>query len=263
MLVSSYQLVERKGTNRHRKEDFVRPSGEAEAEAYITTSQLEAPSRPIGTSDRAKMGRRRALTVGGGWWLCERNSQIISPLERPAGGFMRELLKDAAERAARYLSSVSERSVAPRPEDVARLSGLGGPMPEGGMEPAHVLAMLDEIGSPATVASAGPRYFGFVIGGSLPATLAANWLAGAWDQDAALGVMSPSAAAVEEIARVWLCELLGLPASCGVGVVTGATMANFACLAAARHALLSRAGWNVEEDGLFGAPPLTVVVGEA
>lgn len=175
---------------------------------------------------------------------------------------MGNLLMDAAERAARYLSTVTERSVAPRPEDVARLSGLGGPMPEGPMEPAHVLAMLDEIGSPATVASAGPRYFGFVIGGSLPATLAANWLAGAWDQDVALGVMSPLAAAVEEIARVWLCELLGLPASCGVGFVTGATMANFACLAAARHALLSRAGWNVEEDGLFGAPPLTVVVGD-
>jgi glutamate/tyrosine decarboxylase-like PLP-dependent enzyme len=175
---------------------------------------------------------------------------------------MRELLIEAAERSARYLAGVGERSVAPRAEDVARLSGLGGPMLEGPMEPARVLAMLDDIGSPATVASAGPRYFGFVIGGSLPAALASNWLAAAWDQDAALSVMSSAAAAVEEIARGWLCEVLGLPASCGVGFVTGATMASFTCLAAARHALLGSAGWDVEEDGLFGAPPLTVIVGE-
>ncbi len=175
---------------------------------------------------------------------------------------MRELLVDAAERAARYLSGVGERSVAPRAEDVARLGGLGGPMPEGSTEAARVLAMLDDIGSPATVASAGPRYFGFVIGGSLPAALAANWLAAAWDQDAALSVMSPTTAALEEIARGWLCEVLGLPPACGVGFVTGATMASFTCLAAARHALLGRAGWYVEENGLFGAPPLTVVVGD-
>ena len=175
---------------------------------------------------------------------------------------MRELLIDAAERAARYLAGVGERSVAPGAEDVARLSALGGPMPEGPTDPARVLAMLDDIGSPATVASAGARYFGFVIGGSLPAALASNWLAAAWDQDAALTSMSPTAAALEEIARGWLCEALGLPASCGVGFVTGATMASFTCVAAARHALLMRAGWNVEEDGLFGAPPLTVVVGD-
>jgi glutamate/tyrosine decarboxylase-like PLP-dependent enzyme len=175
---------------------------------------------------------------------------------------MQELLMNAAERAARYLAGLKDRSVAPRAEDVARLSELGGPMLEEPADPARVLAMLDDIGSPATVASAGPRYFGFVIGGSLPAALAANWLAAAWDQDVALTVMSPAAAATEEIARGWLCEVLGLPASCGVGFVTGATMASFTCLAAARHALLGRAGWNVEEDGLFGAPPLTVIVGE-
>jgi glutamate/tyrosine decarboxylase-like PLP-dependent enzyme len=175
---------------------------------------------------------------------------------------MKELLVDAAERAARYVSSVGERSVAPRVEDVARLSALGGPMPDGRSSPERVLALLDEFGSPATVASAGPRYFGFVIGGTLPAALAANWLAGAWDQNAALSVMSPVAAAVEDIALRWLCELLGLPPSCGVGFVTGATMANFTCLAAARHAVLHRAGWDVERDGLFGAPPITVVVGE-
>jgi glutamate/tyrosine decarboxylase-like PLP-dependent enzyme len=175
---------------------------------------------------------------------------------------MKELLMDAAERAARYVSCIGDRGVAPRVEDVTRLSGLGGPMPYGPTEPARVLAMLDDIGSPATVASAGPRYFGFVIGGTLPATLAANWLAGAWDQNAALSVMSPVAAAVEDIALRWLRELLGLPQSCGVGFVTGATMANFTCLAAARHAVLGRAGWDVEQDGLFGAPPITVVVSD-
>jgi glutamate/tyrosine decarboxylase-like PLP-dependent enzyme len=175
---------------------------------------------------------------------------------------MRELLKDAAERAARYLDGVSERSVSACAEDVARLGELGGPTPEGPTDAARVLAMLDDIGSPATVASAGPRYFGFVIGGSLPAALAANWLSGAWDQDAALSVMSPAAAALEEIAGGWLCDVLGLPAGCGVGFVTGATMASFTCLAAARHALLTKAGWEVEENGLFGAPPLTVVVGD-
>src|SRR5271154_1226203 len=121
--------------------------------------------------------------------------------------------------------------------------------------------MLDQIGSPATVASTGARYFGFVTGGSLPAAMAANWLAGAWDQNAALFAQSPVASRIEEIASGWLLDVLALPKTCGMGFVTGATMANFTALAAARHALLSRAGWDVEERGLFGAPEITVVVG--
>jgi glutamate/tyrosine decarboxylase-like PLP-dependent enzyme len=124
------------------------------------------------------------------------------------------------------------------------------------------VAILDQLGSPATVASAGPRYFGFVTGGSLPASLAANWLAGAWDQNAVLEVASPIAARLEQIARVWLLDLLGLPDVAGVGFVTGATMANFAGLAAARHAVLQDVGWDVEAQGLFGAPPVTVIVGD-
>ena len=175
---------------------------------------------------------------------------------------MRDLLMNAAERSARYVAGVRDRAVAPRPEDLARLDALRGPMPEQPSDPATVLALLDDFGSPATVASSGGRYFGFVIGGSLPAALATSWLANAWDQNAALSVMSPVAAAIEDVALGWLREILGLPPSCGVGYVTGATMANFTCLAAARHALLGRAGWNVEENGLFGAPPITVVVGE-
>ena len=175
---------------------------------------------------------------------------------------MKKLLAETADRSGRYLAGLPHRSVAPLPEDVARLEALGGPLPDGPADPAEVLALLDDIGSPATVASAGGRYFGFVIGGSLPAALAANWLAGAWDQNAAMQVMSPVAAKLEEIVLAWMVDLLGLPAGSGAGFVTGTTMANFTALAAARSTLLHRAGWNVEEDGLFGAPPIHVVVGD-
>ena len=174
---------------------------------------------------------------------------------------MDDVLRMAAERGVQYREAVGERRVAPSPEAVARLAELGGPLPGGPSNPADVLTLLDDIGSPATVASAGGRYFGFVTGSSLPAALAANWLAGAWDQNGVFAIASPVAAAVEEIALGWLVELLGLPAGTGAGFVTGATMGNFTCLAAARHAVLERAGWNVEEQGLFGAPPVTVVVG--
>lgn len=175
---------------------------------------------------------------------------------------MRELLTDAAERALRYVSGIAARRVAPTPEDTARLNAFREPLPEDPCNPADVLSLLDEVGSPATVASTGGRYFGFVTGGTLPAALAANWLAGAWDQNAAFRAMSPVSAALEEVVLEWLCDLLNLPPSCGGSFVTGASMANLTCLAAARHALLKRAGWNVEEDGLFGAPPLTVIVGD-
>jgi glutamate/tyrosine decarboxylase-like PLP-dependent enzyme len=175
---------------------------------------------------------------------------------------MKKLLTDAAERAAHYLASLSDRNVAPWPENVARLEELAGPLPQTPGDPAEVLALLDGVGSPATVATAGGRYFGFVIGGSLPAALAANWLAGAWDQNASLQVMSPVAAKLEEIVLAWTLDLLGLPSQAGAGFVTGTTMANFTALAAARTALLHGAGWNVEEDGLFAAPPIRVVVGD-
>jgi len=135
-------------------------------------------------------------------------------------------------------------------------------LPEGPTAPDAVIDLLDRIGSPATMATAGGRFFGFVHGGCLPAALAANWLAGAWDQNAALFTSSPIASRLEEVAQRWLVELLDLPAECGAAFVTGATMASFTCLAAARTAMLQRLGWNVEADGLFGAPPLTVVVSE-
>jgi glutamate/tyrosine decarboxylase-like PLP-dependent enzyme len=175
---------------------------------------------------------------------------------------MKNLLQETANRATRYLDEIATRRVVPLPAEVARLEALGGPLPEGPSDPAETLALLDDIGSPATVATTGGRYFGFVIGGTLPAALAANWLAGAWDQNAAMQVMSPVSAKLEEIVAAWMLDLLGLPRGSGVGFVTGTTMANFSALAAARTTLLRRAGWNVEEDGLFGAPPIRVVVGD-
>ncbi|HEY0376070.1 MAG TPA: pyridoxal-dependent decarboxylase [Pyrinomonadaceae bacterium] len=173
---------------------------------------------------------------------------------------MRELLEKTAERAISYLESLDERRVYPSPEAVARLSKLDEPLPEEPVSPEEVIRTLDEVCSPATTAMAGPRYFGFVIGGSLPATVAANWLAAAWDQNTGLHNSTPATARVEQVALGWLLDLFDLPKTCGGAFVTGATTANFSALAAARHALLQRAGWDVEADGLFGAPPITVVV---
>jgi glutamate/tyrosine decarboxylase-like PLP-dependent enzyme len=139
---------------------------------------------------------------------------------------------------------------------------LGGPLPASGLDANEVIKILNETAGPATVASAGGRYFGFVIGGSVPAALGAAWLVSAWDQNAGLRVASPAAVILEDIALRWVADALGLPASTGGALVTGATMANFTCLAAARHAVLARAGWDVEANGLFGAPEIRVVVGE-
>jgi glutamate/tyrosine decarboxylase-like PLP-dependent enzyme len=172
------------------------------------------------------------------------------------------LLHDTADRAVHYLEGLEHRSVQPSGAGLAGLARLQAPLPEGPREPAEVLAELDEIGSPATMASAGGRYFGFVIGGSLPAALAANWLATAWDQNAGLRIESPIAAALEDVALGWLVDLLLLPPGTGGGFVTCATAANVAGLAAARHALLAREGWDVEAKGLFGAPSITVIVGD-
>src|SRR5271169_561006 len=175
---------------------------------------------------------------------------------------MKDLLAETAARSARYSAAVGSMRVAPEPQGVARLEALGGALPQNPSNPADVLALLDDVGSPATVATTGGRYFGFVIGGALPAALATNWLAGAWDQNAAMQIMSPVAAKVEEIVRDWTLDLLGLPSTAGIGFVTCTTMANFSGLAAARSALLQRVGWNVEEDGMFEAPAIRVVVSE-
>ena len=174
---------------------------------------------------------------------------------------MRDLLTDASARALRYLETLDSRSVAPQPSDVARLRAFDEPLPLHPTDPAEALRLLDEIGSPATTAMAGRRFFGFVIGGSLPIALAANWLAGAWDQNTGLHRPSPGTAYLEQVALRWLLDILGLPGESGGAFVTGATVANLCALAAARHAVLKKVGWNVEADGLFGAPPITVWIG--
>jgi len=175
---------------------------------------------------------------------------------------MSPILLDAAHRANRYLELLHERSVAPTADAVRALDGLGGPVPDAGCTAESVLAELDEIGSPATVANAGGRYFGFVIGGGLPVSLAANWLAGAWNQNVAMEVMSPVGARLERVALDWTRELLDLPAGTQGAFVTGDTLANFAALAAARYQVLKNVGYDVASHGMSGAPPIAVVVGE-
>ncbi len=170
-------------------------------------------------------------------------------------------MEDAAHRAMRYLNLLAHRSVVPEPIDIAGLAKLDGPLPQAPMDARRVLALLDEVVGPATVAMAGPRYFGFVTGGSLPAALAASWLASAWDQNAGFYASTPGVAHLESVVLRWLNELFGWGASTAGAFVTGATMANFTALAAARHHVLERAGWSVEANGMFGAPPVTVIVG--
>lgn len=173
----------------------------------------------------------------------------------------RKLLRKTAERSIRYLKDLDERPVAPDPAAIAALERLDTPLPKKPLSDRKVLALLDKLGSPATVATAGRRFFGFVIGGSLPAAVSANWLATAWDQNAGLWAGSPIGSRLEEIGLRWLRELLGLPDSWGGAFVTGATMANFTCLAAGRNALLASVGWDVERDGLYHAPEIDVIVG--
>jgi glutamate/tyrosine decarboxylase-like PLP-dependent enzyme len=171
------------------------------------------------------------------------------------------LLQDAAARAARYLEGIGARPVAPSPAAVARLGELDRALPDEPGDPAAILAELDALVSPATMAMAGPRFFGFVIGGALPVTVAASALATAWDQNSARCDVTPGTSKLDGVALRWVVEALRLPAGTAGGFVTGATVANFTALAAARHAVLAREGWDVEARGLFGAPELTVVLG--
>jgi len=172
------------------------------------------------------------------------------------------LLQDAAQRGIAYRESVGERSVAPSPEAVANVGRFIEPLPEDGSADEDVLALLDEVGSPASVAMAGPRFFGFVIGGSLPVTVATNWLTTAWDQNSVMREVTPALATLEQVALDWMVELFGLPSQSGGGFVTGATVANLTALAAARHRVFADAGWNVESDGLIGAPGVTLIVSD-
>jgi len=175
----------------------------------------------------------------------------------------RKLLVDAAERGIKYLEDLDARSVSPRESHVTRLEqALAAPLSDDPTPASEVLSFIDDFGSPATVASAGGRYFGFVTGGAVPASVAANWLAGAWDQNCFGFASSPAVALFEEASLHWLKDILKLPPSAEGALVTGATMANLTCLASARHEVLKRAGWDVENQGLFGAPEINLIVGE-
>ncbi|MBF6605769.1 MAG: aspartate aminotransferase family protein [Chloroflexi bacterium] len=173
----------------------------------------------------------------------------------------RALFGRTARLAADYRAGLDERPVA-RPVDLDALrAALGGPLPEATTEPREVIERLAAAADPGLVASAGPRYFGFVVGSGHPAATAADWLTTAWNQNAGLYALSPAAAVAEEVAGRWLVELFGLPSGTSVGFPTGATMATFTALAAARDRVLRDVGWDVEEEGLVGAPPINVVVG--
>src|SRR5918992_5068939 len=172
---------------------------------------------------------------------------------------LERLLRSTTNRSVRYLESLDERRVSPADDAVAALKAFDVPLQSESIDPERVIEQLDAIGSPATMAMAGPRFFGFVIGGSLPVALAANWLASAWDQNTGLYNSTPATAALEHVALKWLLEVLDLPRESAGAFVTGTTVAHITALAAARHAVLERAGWDVEANGLFGAPPITVI----
>jgi glutamate/tyrosine decarboxylase-like PLP-dependent enzyme len=174
----------------------------------------------------------------------------------------RALLLRTSELAAEHLAGLAERPAGARAGFPELRAVLGGPLPEEGVAGERVIEELARDAAPGLVASPGPRYFGFVTGGALPAALAADWLASAWDQNAGVAVSSPAAAVVEEVVAGWLLELLGLPSGASVGLTTGAQMANVTGLAAARGALLAGEGWDVDARGLAGAPPMRVLAGE-
>ncbi|MCQ8242231.1 pyridoxal phosphate-dependent decarboxylase family protein [Rhizosaccharibacter radicis] len=170
------------------------------------------------------------------------------------------LVADADARAAAYLRGIETRRVFPDSDALRALERLDEPLPPVGLPAMDTLALLDEIGSPATVASNGPRYFGFVVGAALPAAAAADRLMLAWDQGAALAMAAPGVARFEQVAGRWMLDILDLPRGSAVGFGTSATACSLGILAAARDALLGRTGWDVGSQGLFGAPEVRVVV---
>jgi len=174
---------------------------------------------------------------------------------------MRDLLHQTADLAADFLESLPGRPVFPDVDLEALRARLGGPLPDAPADPRDVVAELAEVGSAAAVAIPSGRYFGFVIGGAVPASVAADWLTSTWDQNAGLYVGGPAASVVEEIAGAWLAELLKLPQDASFAFVTGTQMAHVTALAAARHHVLAEHGWDVETRGLPGSPPIRVVAG--
>ena len=172
------------------------------------------------------------------------------------------LLDSARDIAVRYVNEIGEREVMPSESTLAGLATLREPMPASAMDAFAVIRQLGELGARTTVATTGGRFFGFVVGGALPVTVAANWLASAWDQNAGNWILSPIAAELEDVSAGWLLELFDLPRTATVGFVTGSTMGAFSAFAAARSALLRRLGWDVKGRGLNGAPRLRMVVSD-
>lgn len=172
-----------------------------------------------------------------------------------------DLLHRTADLASDFLDSLEERPITPAATLDELRTALGGPLPERPSDALKVIEQLARDAGPGLMRSPSGRFFGFVVGGSLPASIAADWLTSAWDQNAGLALLAPAASVAEEVAGGWLKEVLGLPPDASFAVVTGCQMAHFTCLAAARHHLLARSGWDVERDGLSGAPPIRVVAG--
>ena len=169
---------------------------------------------------------------------------------------------DAAQRSAtEFLGTLDARPVWPRADLDEMIAAFGGPVPETGADPADVIEELARLADPGLVAIPGGRFFGFVIGATQPAALAADWLVSAWDQNSGSSLLTPATVAIERVAGKWMLELLDLPADASVGFVTGGQIANFSCLAAARTEVLARAGWNLAENGMRSAPPLRLVIG--
>nr|WP_201469803.1 aminotransferase class V-fold PLP-dependent enzyme [Microbacterium hydrocarbonoxydans] len=169
---------------------------------------------------------------------------------------------DAAHRAAlEFLGSLEDRPVWPRATLAEMLDAFGGPLPDDGLAAADVITEIASRADPGLVAIPGGRFFGFVIGGTHPAALAADWLVSTWDQNSGSALLTPTTVALERVAGRWMLDVLGLPDSASVGFVTGCQMANFTCLATARNAVLARVGWNLSEQGLREAPRIRFVVG--
>jgi Pyridoxal-dependent decarboxylase conserved domain len=171
-------------------------------------------------------------------------------------------LGEAFEEALGYLEGLPSRPLSGYPSLSELRAALGGPLPEQSLDPRQVVADLAVAAEPGVVASGSGRFFGSVVGGAMPAALAADWLASTWDQNAGLYVLGPAASVVEEVAGEWLAELLGLPAGVSVGFVTGAQMANFTGLAIALQEMLRRAGWDLARDGLWAAPEVRIIAGK-
>ena len=237
----------------HAFEELLKPYGIKEAvrtgRVALRKTQVERTRRAACTSSRSRRGRRRPSKGG-------RRPLAASSI----GGMTRYPALDVAHRASvEFLEGLAERRVAARgPAD-----GLRGPLPEHGEAPERVVEALVAAADEGLVASGGPRYFGYVMGGAVQSSVAADWLCATWDQVAGMTNMSPANAAAEETAGGWILELLGLPASASFGFPSGAQMANFTGLAAGRHVVLDRVGWDVERDGLQGAPAGARVHGRA